>query len=92
MGIVLRAVSFLVLAGVIWTGDIWLNEVVAPRQSSLHAIAALNGGESEAARVRTYEHYKDAIAVGACALTAAAFLLCIGTYAGKPRITYARRV
>jgi hypothetical protein len=88
MGIVLRAVCFLAATGAIWTGDAWLTEVVAPRQSAPQAIAALNGGDEIAERLRVSQRFRDLTNVSASALTGGAFLLCFATWFGKPRINY----
>ena len=88
MNLPIRAVAFLLLSGAVWTADVWLNETVLPRRGSAQEIAALNGGETEVASVRSNEHVKDAVTVGAWALTLGIFGLCIGTYRGRPRINY----
>jgi hypothetical protein len=88
MNLPVRAVAFLALSGAVWSTDVWLNETVLPTRSSAQSIAALNGGEKEVAYVRSIEHAKDAVTVGAAALTVGLFALCIGTYQGRPKVTY----
>src|SRR3954454_6214475 len=83
----IRVVSFVLLSGAVWSADVWLNETVLPRRSSAQSIAALNGGETEAASLRSSERFKDVVNIGAGALTLGLFSLCLGTYQGKPKLT-----
>ena len=73
-----RIVLFALLTTAVWVADAWYCSRVEPRQSASLAIAAVNGGDAEAANVRLHAAGKDGFVVLPWVLSGALFVLCFG--------------
>jgi hypothetical protein len=74
-----RIVLFALLTAAVWTADAWFHARVQPQQSASLAVAAVNGGDQDAANLRLHEAVNDEFVVVPWALTVALFVLCFGS-------------
>lgn len=65
-----RIALFVLVSAGIWTADVYFNIIQAPEQSAQNAVAAVNGGDQEAAKLRGYEWGKSNVALVCASLQA----------------------
>ena len=73
-----RIVLFALLTTGVWVADAWFHARVQPRQSASLAVAAVNGGDRDAADLRLHSAVKDGSVVLPWVLTVALFAMCFG--------------
>ena len=73
-----RIVLFALHTTGVWLADAWFQARVEPQQSASLAIAAVNGGNRDAADLRLHDAVKDEFILVPWVLTIALFVLCFG--------------
>jgi hypothetical protein len=74
-----RIVLFALLTTGVWMADAWFHARVQPQHSASLAIAAVNGGDQDAADLRLHDAVKDGFVVVPWVLTVAIFVMCFGS-------------
>jgi hypothetical protein len=85
-----RTILFLFLSTIIWAGMVVYDSQVQPQVATQLNVESLNGGNVEAANLRTAQHVNNRVPLVAAGLDFGALLLCYGAYA-KRGITAARK-
>ena len=73
-----RIVLFALLTTGVWMADAWFHARAQPRQSASLAVAAVNGGDGEAADLRLHDAVKDGTVVLPWLLSIALCVMCFG--------------
>ncbi len=75
---VVRSILFLLLSAAIWAGDRYYYNVVQPTASPQLTIAAMNGGDAEANRLRVASEVNNNVTLLSAGLTLGVAAACFG--------------
>lgn len=75
-----RTFLFVVLCAAIWAGSTYYSSAIQPDVSTQLSVAAVNGGNSDAANLRLAQAANNQIALVTLGFSALAFFVCYGTY------------
>jgi hypothetical protein len=75
-----RTILFVVLCTVIWIGSTFYYSAAQPEISTQLTVAAVNGGNTEAANLRVAQQVNNQVAIVTLGLSSVAFIVCYGTY------------